>query len=85
MTNLTIAISENKNSEKILKALSIVDVETKYINAVEIIKQISLARNGWIRYELIIIKHNRFKNANDTPEIIISFFITISELVVAID
>jgi hypothetical protein len=38
--------NENRNSKKILKALSIGDVETKYINAVEIIKQISLARNG---------------------------------------
>jgi hypothetical protein len=43
MTNLTIARNENRNRNEILKALSIVDVETKYINAVEINKQISLA------------------------------------------
>lgn len=43
MTNLTIARNEKRNSNEILKALSIVDVETKYSNAVEINKQISLA------------------------------------------
>lgn len=41
--NLAKARNENINSNEILKALSIVDDETKYINAVEINKQISLA------------------------------------------
>jgi hypothetical protein len=43
MTNFTTARNENRNSKEILNALSIVDNETKYINAVEVIKQISLA------------------------------------------
>lgn len=79
------AKNENRNIKKILNALSIVDVETKYINEVETIMQTSLARNGYLPYELNIMKNNKFNNVNDAPEIIISFFIIISVLVVAFD